>query len=98
MKFRQANTVHNDQEIVKQLRSSIGTQVHYNGIRCSVVELLEDPTCLVLQALETRSTIQDNQFGTPQRRVTQVFTIPCFSEITDGRLHDELLSLDLPLK
>ena len=85
-------------KLVKQLRSTIGAEVENNGSRCTVVELLEQPLCLIIEALGARTTIQDNQFGSPQRRVTRVFTIPCLSESDDGFLHQELLSLNLRLE
>jgi hypothetical protein len=59
------------------------------------VELLEAPLCLVIETAGERTTLQDNQFGSPQRRVTQVFTLPCLSDSDDGSLHQELLSLGL---
>jgi hypothetical protein len=85
-------------ELVQQLRNTIGTVVHYNGLRCTVVELLEEPLCLVIQATAARTTIQDNQFGVAQRRVAQVFTLPCLSDTDEAGLHPELLSLGLGLK
>ncbi len=88
----------NISKLIKQLRSTIGVEVEYNGSRCAVVELLEQPLCLVVEALSARSTIQDNQFGSPQRRVSRIFTIPCLSESNDGTLHQELLSLGLRLE
>jgi hypothetical protein len=88
----------NRSELVQQLRNSIGTEVEYNGLRCTVVELLEEPLSLVIQATSAHTTIQDNQFGDAQRRVAQVFTLPCLSDTDDGALHQELLSLELGLK
>ena len=85
-------------DLIKQLRTTIGSQVNYGGVRCSVVELLEEPLCLVLQALGPRIALQDSQFGAPQRRVTPAFTIPCLSTTDDGGLHPELLALGLPLE
>jgi hypothetical protein len=82
-------------KLTQHLRRAIGTTVEYHGVRCSVVELLEEPLCLVLETVGGRTTIQDNQFGSPQRRVTQVFTLPCLSDSDDGSLHQELLSLGL---
>jgi hypothetical protein len=90
--------MHDSTQLVKQLRRTIGTPVEHNGVRCTVVELLEEPLCLVIQVQGTGTAIQDNQFGSPQRRVTQVFTIPCLSEGNAGELHQELLSLGLGIK
>lgn len=82
-------------QLVQQLRETIGAQVDYQGLRCAVVELLDEPPSLVLQVLGPRTTIQENQFGLPNRRVTQIFTIPCLSEDEGECLHQELLSLGL---
>ncbi len=89
--------MHGNSELIQQLRRTIGTTVVYNGVRCSVMELLEQPLGLVLQALDTRTAIQDTQFGSPHRRVTQVFTVPCLSEENREALHPELLALELNL-
>lgn len=88
----------NRNELIQQLRNTIGTAVNYNGVQCTVVELLEEPLSLVIQAITARTTLQDNQFGAPRRRVTQVFTLPCLSDTDEGGLHPELLSLGLGLK
>lgn len=88
----------NHSELIQQLRHTIGTEVEYHARRCTVVELLEEPLCLVIQAAAIHTTIQDNQFGTPQRRVAQTFTLPCLSEGGKGQLSDALLSLGLGLE
>lgn len=81
-------------DLVTQLRNSIGEKVDYNGTPCIVVEILEHPLLLVLQATGPGSVIQPNQYGGPQRRVTPVFTLPCLD--SDGKgLHPELLALGL---
>lgn len=85
-------------KLIQQLRRTIGSSVEYNGIDCTVVELLEQPLCLVLQRLGARTTIQDGQFGNPQRLVTTVYTIPCISDEGDGGLYSELLALGLSLE
>lgn len=85
------------QALIAQLRNIIGGEVNYEGTPCMVVELLEEPLCLVLEAMGARTTIQDDQYGSPQRRVTQVFTIPCISEEDEQHLHQKLLSLGLRL-
>ena len=90
--------MHDSNELMKQLRSTIGAQVNYRGIRCTVVELLKEPLCLVIEAQEVCTSIQDNQYGNPQRRVTEVFTIPCLSDLNEGYLHQELLTLGLGLE
>ena len=90
--------MHVSRDLIRQLRQTIGIEVVHNGIKCTVVELLEEPFCLVLQALGVRTTIQNNQYGSPQRMATQVFTIPCLSDGNSNLLHRELVALGLPLK
>lgn len=87
--------MHSHSELIEQLRNSIGSEVEYCGMRCTVVELLEQPLCLVLQALGARIAIQENQYGLPYRRVTPVFTIPCLTSDGEGCINPELLTLGL---
>ena len=84
--------------LVQQLRGAIGMELNYQGVRCIVVELIGAPLTLVLQSLETHSTVQDDQLGTPKRRVTEIFTIPCLDEDDGENLHQELEALGLPFK
>jgi hypothetical protein len=85
-------------QLIKRLRGHIGSQVIHNGIPCIVVELLEQPLCLVIEAIGARTTIQDNQFGRPQRLASRVFTIPCLSDDNSDCLHPALLALGLELQ
>lgn len=82
-------------KLLQKLRASIGSCVVYNGTRCIVVEILQQPLCLVIEAIGPRTVIQENQFGTPQRRASEIFTIPCLYQ---GELHEELLALGLSLE
>lgn len=84
-------------QLIKRLRGHIGSQITHNGIPCIVVELLEQPLCLVIEAIGARTTIQDNQYGRPQRLASRVFTIPCLSHDNSELLHPELLALGLDL-
>lgn len=88
----------NRSQLIDRLRDTIGAEVEYNGVRCTVIELLDNPLSLVLQATDSMDAIQDNQFGTPSRRVKKIFTLPCLDEYTDNSLHDDILALDLRLE
>lgn len=79
------------------LRKTIGSATAYHGTPCIVVELLEEPLCLVLQALGPRTALQESQFGTPQRHVSTIFAIPCLSDEGADHWHPELLALGLAL-
>lgn len=72
----------------------IGLRVSHQGIHCVVLEVLEDGPSLVLQDLEQRTTIQDDQFGDPKRRVVLTYTVPV---LTDDRteIHPDFLALEL---
>ncbi|HEY9147636.1 MAG TPA: hypothetical protein VIQ22_01390 [Gammaproteobacteria bacterium] len=78
-----------------QLQKLIGRQVMHRGTSCTVVELLEHEPALVLEASQARSSLQDNQYGNPGRRVAEVYTIPLYDEDGESRFHPELLRLGL---
>jgi len=83
---------------LQQLRKLIGQEVVHQGVCCRIVEILEQEPALVLESCGLREEIQDNQFGDPQRRVAEVFTIALFDEQRSGECHPDLLALGLPLK
>ena len=71
----------------------IGVRLHYQGIPCQVVEVLEDGPSIVLVSID-EDNIQADQFGNPKRKVPQIYTIPVLS--ADGQsIHPAYLSLDL---
>lgn len=81
-------TIHLD-----QLRNMIGIKLHYQGVACQVIEVLEDGPSLVLTSIEEEN-IQADQYGNPKRKVPQFYTIPVLS--ADGQsIHPAYLSLDL---
>lgn len=80
---------------VETVRPLIGQRVLHQGIPCLVVELLEHEPALVLEALGPRDDFQDNQFGDPQRRVAEVFTIPFYDPAADETPNPDLLALGL---
>jgi hypothetical protein len=77
-----------------QLRGMIGLKVRHHGMRCQIIEVLEDGPSLVLQNCEAISTIQANQFGDANRRVPQTQTIPVLTP-DHTELHALFLALDL---
>lgn len=87
--------MHDHSELIQQLRRTVGATVVHNGVRCSVVELLEQPLGLVLEVTGAHTAIQDTQYGSPHRRVKQIFTLPCLDEADGESLHPELLALGL---
>lgn len=79
---------------LEQLRGMIGLKVHHHGLRCQIIEVLEDGPSLVLQNCEAISTIQPNQFGDANRRVPKTHTIPVLTP-DQKELHALFLALDL---
>ena len=58
-----------------RLRQLIGRDVIHRGIRCRVLEVLEEKPALVLLDNEQNIANQDNQFGDPGRRVPKTYTV-----------------------
>lgn len=53
----------------------IGARVHHAGVTWAVVDWLDDPPSVVLQALD-QSVIQSNRHGESHRRVPATWTVP----------------------
>lgn len=78
---------------IEQLRSMIGVHVWHEGVRCEVLEVLEDGPTLILVSIDG-DTIQADQFGNPSRRVPTTHTVPVVG--SDGAtLHPAFVALDL---
>jgi hypothetical protein len=77
-----------------QLRGMIGLHVVHNGIRCQIIEVLEDGPSIVLQSLTSGGTIQSNQHGDATRRVTETYTIPVLTR-DKTEIHPLYLALEL---
>ncbi len=73
------------------LRRLIGQPVHYDGLPCQVIELLEDGPALVLRGTDRHAEVQEDQYGNPSRLVSATFTVPIYSAGTE--LHPEFLAL-----
>ncbi len=61
---------------LEQLRDLIGQRIHYQGLDCQIIEVLEDGPSVVLQECTADTVIQDDQYGEGHRRVAPTFTIP----------------------
>lgn len=86
----------NSASLLTALRTLLGTEVIYQGVRCQLLEVLDDGPYLILQDCEANTTIQENQYGGLWRRVPQVYTIPVMSPGTCD-LHPQFAALNLPL-
>ena len=75
---------------ITQLRRLIGQSVRYQGVKCTVIEVLEDDPALVLEACHQQTTIQPDQHGEAHRRVPTTITVPVLNktgnEFTPGFL------------
>ena len=78
---------------LQQLRGMIGVEVLHNGVRCQIIEVLEDGPSIVLQS-QHNAAIQANQHGDAHRRTPQTFTIPVLTA-NKTELHNSFLQLDL---
>lgn len=85
-------------QLKTQLQQLIGRTVYHQGTPCRVVEILEGESSLVLQAEGPRTGLQDSQFGTPGRVVSETYTLPIFNDKEGGGLNPELLALGLVLR
>ena len=80
---------------VQRLRSLVGAELRYQGMRCVLVEVLEDPAMLVLRPIGAEPVIQADNFGKPMRHAPQLFELPVFAP--DGvTLSAELQLISLP--
>ncbi len=85
----------NDQSTdITKLRQLIGVRVRYLEDIWQVIEILEDGPTLVLESLQQRKTVQQNQYGEGYRRVPQRLSIPVYGGDRQS-LHPDFLTLEL---
>lgn len=65
---------------IEQLRNLIGRRARYQGILCTIIEVLEDGPVLVLEACHKLTTIQADQMGEAHRRVPHTISIPLLNK------------------
>ena len=81
--------------MLASLARLVGAEVRYQGMRCTVVELLHDPPVLVLRPVDAEPVIQADTFGKPARHAPPLYELPVFG--ADGRsLSAELRLVHLP--
>jgi len=73
-----------------QLRAAVGQEVLFEGTRCRVHDLIDEPPVLVLKPLNDPGAIQADTFGKAARRAPGFIEIPVYSE--DGAGPSEALS------
>ena len=67
--------------MLKQLYQYIGQSIVYDGMRCQLIEILEDGPSLVFSCPGQKSSIQTNQHGEASRRTPDSYTVPLLSSI-----------------
>ena len=67
--------------MLKELYQYIGQSILYDGMRCQLIEVLEDGPSLVFTCPGQKSTIQANQHGDASRRTPDNYTVPLLSSI-----------------
>ncbi len=79
---------------VDNLRNLIGHEVHYEGRRCKIIEVLEDIPAVILQHHEQHTTIQPDQHGEAHRKVPRTITLPVM-DLDSGGFHPAFTNLNL---
>jgi hypothetical protein len=87
--------VNTSNEILARLAPFVGREVSYQGMRCTVLDLLSDPPVLVLRPVDAAPVIQADNFGKPMRHAPQLYELPVFGP--DGcSLSAEMRLVKLP--
>lgn len=80
---------------IERLRAMIGRQLRYQGMPCTLVEVLADPPVVVLRPIGGEPVIQADNFGKAVRHAPPFFELPVFAP--DGAsLSAELQMINLP--
>jgi hypothetical protein len=80
---------------LERLRTLCGSELRYQGLRCLLVEVLDDPPVVVLRPIGADPVIQSDNFGQPTRHAPPLFELPVFGR--DGvSLSAELQMLSFP--
>lgn len=75
---------------LERLRRAVGLEVEYEGARCLVVDVLDDPPVLVLRRLGESAAIQADSYGKAVRRAPALVEIPVVGG--DGTVPSEELT------
>jgi hypothetical protein len=62
-----------------RLKSLVGSELRYQGLRCILVEVLDEPAVVVLRPIGAAPVIQADNFGKPMRHAPQLFELPVFA-------------------
>jgi len=64
---------------LEQLKSLVGTELRYQGLRCTLVEVVDDPPMVVLRPVDAEPVIQPDKFGNPSRHAPPLYELPVFA-------------------
>lgn len=82
-------------QTLEQLKRLVGTELRYQGLRCTLVEILDEPAVAVLRPIGAAPVIQSDNFGQPMRHAPPLFELPVFAP--DGMtLSAELQLVSVP--
>ena len=80
---------------LERLKSLVGVELRYQGMRCLLVDVLDQPPVVVLRPIGVDPVIQADNFGKPMRHAPQLFELPVFGP--DGTsLSAELQLISVP--
>lgn len=80
---------------LERLKQLVGTELRYQGMRCMLVEVLDEPAVAVLRPIGAAPVIQADNFGQPMRHAPPLFELPVFAP--DGTsLSAELQLVSVP--
>jgi hypothetical protein len=80
---------------LERLRALVGRELRYQGMRCVLVEVLDEPPMVVVRPIDAAPVIQADSFGNPIRHAPQLFELPVFAP--DGvSLSAELRLVSVP--
>lgn len=80
---------------LERLKSLVGAQLRYQGMPCTLIEVLDQPAVVVLRPVGAPPVIQEDNFGKPMRHAPQLYELPIFA--SDGvSLSAELQMISVP--
>jgi len=61
-----------------RLKSLVGAELRYQGMRCLLVDVLDQPPVVVLRPIGADPVVQADNFGKPMRHAPALFELPVF--------------------
>ncbi|MFU8821193.1 MAG: hypothetical protein ACNA8G_06505 [Gammaproteobacteria bacterium] len=61
-----------------RLKSLVGAELRYQGMRCLLVDVLDQPPIVVLRPIDADPVVQTDNFGKPMRHAPPLFELPVF--------------------